>query len=569
MANKSLNGVLEHVRLVAAVHTYRDRADHDLLERFVKTGDEAAFTVLVERHGPMILGVCRRALGNVHDAEDVCQATFLVLARKAASVRKSTSLPSWLYGVACRVAAGLKRERVRRQRRERQRETAAPKDTGALVSWRELRTILDEELEQIAERYRTPLILCYLEGKTRDEAAQEVGVPVTTLHGRLERGRSLLRGRLTQRGLTLSAALFTALLGESAGHAALPATFVVTSSRAALAVAGGQPITEVVSANVVTLTQGVLKNMLLTKLKLGTAWLMCACLVAAVTCSSWTSVGSAQDVPLQGSKALQPSPAKTETDADFLRRVSVDLRGVEPSPAERHFFVASKDTGKRQKVIDLFIQERQAKKPQKERALADLEDLILREYQAELQTERKAARSARFRLLMQAASEAVSDEDFLRRAWLDLTGKLPSPEEVDRFLKNKDPDKRTRTIDKLLKSDQLVPVWNLFWREIMAAPKSTPTGLGTLQQDFIKELLGAKDKGDTARIGQAHLDRLLGYAKEFPKNPDVPDAIQQIVTVYESQGKTVEANAWRDKLRKEHPHHPASKAAKYNAASAP
>src|SRR5580765_438678 len=125
MAKKSLNGVLQHLRMVAAVQTSRVLSDSELLERFVAARDEAAFAVLIERHGPMVLGVCRRALPNFHDAEDACQATFLVLARKAASVRKKTSLSSWLHGVACRVASKLKRDHARRTRREREVDAPA------------------------------------------------------------------------------------------------------------------------------------------------------------------------------------------------------------------------------------------------------------------------------------------------------------------------------------------------------------------------------------------------------------------------------------------------------------
>src|SRR4030088_2861079 len=117
MAKQPLNGVLKHLRNMAAVVTYRELSDRDLLERFVGARDEAAFTVLIERHGPMVLGVCRRALPNSHDTEDACQATFLVLARKATSVRKNTSLGCWLHGVACRVAVRLKRDHARRKNR--------------------------------------------------------------------------------------------------------------------------------------------------------------------------------------------------------------------------------------------------------------------------------------------------------------------------------------------------------------------------------------------------------------------------------------------------------------------
>src|SRR5881275_2857599 len=126
MVTRSLTGVLQHLRTIAAAQTYRDSSDHDLLKLFVEQHDDAAFTALVERHGAMVLGVCRRALGNRADAEDVCQATFLVLARRAARIRKSTSLSSWLHRVACCAAANWHRERTRRQRRERATPHAAP-----------------------------------------------------------------------------------------------------------------------------------------------------------------------------------------------------------------------------------------------------------------------------------------------------------------------------------------------------------------------------------------------------------------------------------------------------------
>src|SRR5262245_28249007 len=258
MTRQSLNGVLQHLRTVAAVQTYRQLSDHELLERFVGARDEVAFTVLIERHGPMVLGVCRRALPHFHDAEDACQATFLVLARKAGSLRKKTALSSWLHGVACRVALKLKRDHARRTSRERAMDTPAEKDPAVEVSWREVQTILDEELEQLPERYRVPVILCYLECTTRDQAAQQLGLSPGSLHGRLERARALLRERLTHRGLTLAAVLSAAALGESVAQAALAPTFVVSSTRAALLLAAGQPLTEsVITTHVLALTQEV------------------------------------------------------------------------------------------------------------------------------------------------------------------------------------------------------------------------------------------------------------------------------------------------------------------------
>jgi RNA polymerase sigma factor (sigma-70 family) len=363
MATKSFNGVVQQLRKIAAVQTSRACPDHDLLERFVQQHDDAAFTVLVERHGPMVLGVCRRALGQRDDAEDVCQATFLVLARKAASIRKSTSLSSWLRKVACCAAANLHRERARRRRRERAAPAPPPRDPGAEVSWREVQTVLDEELQRLPERYRTPLILCYLDGQTRDEAARQLGLSAGRLHGQLERGRQLLRQRLAQRGLTLSATLFAAALGDTSARAALSPTMVVSSTRAAMLLAAGQPLPEsTIAGPVRILNEEVLKDMFLTKLKLGAAMALCAGAVVALSAGLFAATGRAQDPNQPAPKWNQTQlSAKSESDEEFIRRVSRDLRGTEPTPAEIHFFLASKDAGKRQKLIDLFIQERQAR----------------------------------------------------------------------------------------------------------------------------------------------------------------------------------------------------------------
>jgi RNA polymerase sigma factor (sigma-70 family) len=382
MANKPLNGVLQHIRKMAAVQTYRELSDCDLLERFVGARDESAFTVLIERHGPMVLGVCRRALPSFHDAEDACQATFLVLARKATSVRKKTSLGSWLHGVACRVAAKLKRDHARRRTRERRADAPAPRDPAAEVSWREVQAILDEELQRLPERYRAPVILCYLECMTRDEAAKQLGLTPTTLYGRLERARDLLRTCLSQRGLTLAAAISATALGQSVAQAALAPSFVVSSTKAAMLLAAGQPLTDgVVATHVLALTQEVIKTMFLTKLKLGTAAVLCAGLFVTLVGGSFGSLGIAQEAKQEAKEANELlQTRKAESDADFIRRISKDLRGIDPTPTEIHFFVASKDAGKRQKLMDLFIQERQAKKAAAEPGKADL--LFLR-YKAE------------------------------------------------------------------------------------------------------------------------------------------------------------------------------------------
>ena len=514
MAHQSLNRVLHHLRQVAAAQTNRGLSDRELLDRFVGSNDESAFTVLIERHGPMALGVCLRALPNIHDAEDACQATFLVLARKAALVRKKSSLGSWLHGVACRVAANLKRDHARRKSREQRVDAPVPRDPAGEVTWREVQAILDQELQQLPERYRTPLILCYLECMTRDQAAQQIGVSAGSLHGRLERARDMLRERLTRRGLTLSAAMSAAVLCESVAQAALAPTFVVTSTRAALLLAAGQPLTDnVVAAHVLVLTQEVLKTMFMAKLKLGTAAVLCIGLAAALIGGSFTSLGFAQDGKVRWSAQNAGVPReKAETDAQFIRRISKDLRGTEPTPTEIHFFVASKDAARRQKLIDLFIQERQAKEKEhaideKVRRVYPVGDLVIPSNQP-------------------LVGGAGGEQRFF-----------------DRVLINHGSD-----------SVVLADAAALFLGRIVKSQnEAAAAGLGTLQEAFYKELHAAKEQGDVAKITQKYLDSLIDLVKRNPKSQGVADAMQQIAFIYASQGKTVEASAWREKLLQEYP----------------
>src|SRR5579884_879234 len=177
-----------------------ERGDPYLLERFVTQRDQSAFAALLSRHGPMVLGVCRRALGDEHLAEDVFQATFLVLARHAAAIRNRTSAGSWLHGVALRLC-----RKARAAERPADLPPPAPCPGPAdEASRREVCRILDDELQRLPERYRLPLVLCYLEGLARDEAAARLGWTTGQLKGLLERGRERLRGRLVRRGLTLT-----------------------------------------------------------------------------------------------------------------------------------------------------------------------------------------------------------------------------------------------------------------------------------------------------------------------------------------------------------------------------
>ena len=167
--------------------------------------DEDAFTFLVRRHGPMIFGVCRRLLGDSQEAEDALQATFLVLVRRSKSIRRREVLGSWLHSVAQRIALRARAQSDTRRRRERKAGNMATSRPTDDSTWQELRFALDEEIGALAEKYRAPIVLCFLEGKTHAQAAHALGCPTTSLTRRLNKGRDLLCARLERRGITLAA----------------------------------------------------------------------------------------------------------------------------------------------------------------------------------------------------------------------------------------------------------------------------------------------------------------------------------------------------------------------------
>jgi RNA polymerase sigma factor (sigma-70 family) len=224
--NRPLSGVLRRLRSDLAAQETRGLTDAELLGRFASESDGAAFSALMERHSSMVLGVCRRVLGHAQDAEDACQATFLVLARKARSIRKTASLGSWLHGVAYRVSLRLKSAATRRPQPNSCLRDPAAADTAFVVSWQEVMQVLDEELDRLPATYRAPLVLCYLEGQTMDEGAKQLGWKLGAFRGRLQRGRDMLRKRLTRRGITLPAVLFSVGLSSSISSAAMPTTYV-------------------------------------------------------------------------------------------------------------------------------------------------------------------------------------------------------------------------------------------------------------------------------------------------------------------------------------------------------
>ncbi|HMC66204.1 MAG TPA: sigma-70 family RNA polymerase sigma factor, partial [Gemmataceae bacterium] len=281
MATAHASIVVRHLRSLVTAERTGHLPDHVLLERFTRGREEGAFASLVRRHGPLVLGVCRRVLHNQHDAEDAFQATFLVLARKAASVGKQGSLAGWLYQVAYHLAIKARAQAVNRQQYEKQFSSRPAADPLEELTGRELLRVLDEELQDLPDRYRTPLVLCYLEGQTRDQAAHQLGWSVRTLHRRLEEGKERLRFRLARRGMALPAGLLAAGLTQGAATAAVPATLVhATVQAAALTAAGHAAGAGVVSASAVALADTATKALAATKIKIAAASLLAFALVA-------------------------------------------------------------------------------------------------------------------------------------------------------------------------------------------------------------------------------------------------------------------------------------------------
>jgi RNA polymerase sigma factor (sigma-70 family) len=331
MTNGDPTAWMRHLRRMLAAPCAGELTDAELLERFVAGRDEAAFEVLVWRHGPKVLGLCRRVLRHEQNAEDAFQATFLVLVRKAGSISRRQALASWLYRVAYHIALRAKTRADKRAARDTALADVAvavrPDSIGD-----DLRPALDEEVSRLPEKYRAPFILCYLDGKTNEEAARELGCPKGTVQSRLAWARQRLRTRLTRRGLALSGGLPGAWMPES-GPAVVPALLVDATRRAALQVAAGKPVAAVVSGPVTALTTGVLRTMLWTKILI-----LVGCVLAGGTLVVGAGMArqalGANETPGMAAEAPQAASQKPEKPAH---------RAEAPPPKEQTFAIEIRD----------------------------------------------------------------------------------------------------------------------------------------------------------------------------------------------------------------------------------
>jgi RNA polymerase sigma factor (sigma-70 family) len=299
MTSRRLPDILRHCKRLFLSSAATEWSDRRLLERFALHRDELAFASLIRRHGCLVLGVGRRILHQEQDAEDVFQATFLILARKAASGRWQESIAGWLYRVAYRLAIRTRSKILRQRAVDRKRGTLLETKAMAGCDRSELHAVLDDELQRLSSEYRQPLLLCYLEAKTRDQAAQQLGWSRRTLERRLEQGLKLLRVRLCRRGVELPTALLIAGLSQQAASANVSAAIVATTVEVAVLGSGVATVGSAISAQVAALAQGGLKAMAMNRLIVG-AIVLFAVAVGAV------------GVGLTGQRLLVTSVAKED-----------------------------------------------------------------------------------------------------------------------------------------------------------------------------------------------------------------------------------------------------------------
>jgi RNA polymerase sigma factor (sigma-70 family) len=308
VAGETLGDVIRRLGRAGWLQNDLAQTDAQLVERFARRSDEPAFAALMARHGPMVLGVCRRLLHDAQEAEDAFQATFLVLARKASRIQRQALLGPWLYGVAWRVAVRLRGRLARRRGREQSGVDldGLPADDAA---WSEVHWLVHEEVQRLPKAYRSTVVLCCLEGKSNEEAARLLGRPVGTIKSRLLRARELLRSRLARRGLAVSGAVMGTELAVPAAPAS--AALAETTLRAARSLAAGGAASGLVTARVVMLSQEVLRTMWWKKFVLAAALMLAVALLGGVGSRVYQAWAARPDEALKhpAQPADLPAPA--------------------------------------------------------------------------------------------------------------------------------------------------------------------------------------------------------------------------------------------------------------------
>ncbi|MGL6073769.1 MAG: sigma-70 family RNA polymerase sigma factor [Fimbriiglobus sp.] len=318
----------------------RECTDTELLSAFVQSCSQVAFAELVRRHGPMVMGVCRRIVPDCHVAEDAFQAAFLVLARRAASVKPTETLGGWLYATATRTSWKARAKYLRLRSRE-QNVDPFPERAISDAIHDDTAKILDEELSALPERWRVPLLLCDLQGMPQRQVAGQLGIAVSSLAGRLGTARKRLADKLTARGVTLSGFTLTAAIA--------PQTSQQLAAAAAILAAGGVPV-GIATTSALQLSEGIMPMLFATKMKVTVVVLVATAMITLGFGSTILPIlVAAGDPP---AAAVKPAIGPNLSDEDFLKRMCLDLRGTPATTAELGYFLADKDGNKRKKVVE-------------------------------------------------------------------------------------------------------------------------------------------------------------------------------------------------------------------------
>ncbi len=335
MANSPMSRFIQHFRRLILMRERAGMTDGQLLESFVSRREAAALEVLMGRHALMVWNVCRRVLTHCHDAEDAFQATFLVLVRRASTIVPRERVANWLYGVAHQTALKARATVAKRGAREKQSLLLPELATSEPNLWPELQPLLDRELSRLSAKYRAVVVLCDLEGKSRKEAARQLGLPEGTVASRLARARNLLARRLTQHGVTVTASALAAMLSQNATSAAVPTSVLLSSAKPITLFALGQVAgATALSTNVAALSQGVLQAMLLTKLKIAAGLLVTVGLLGSGI-GVISSYMPTQSASAQG-KDTKEAPPKSAIEERLIREnLQVDVEDLKKELAKK------------------------------------------------------------------------------------------------------------------------------------------------------------------------------------------------------------------------------------------
>ena len=342
MVNRQMGTVLRHIRQIAAARDTESVSDGELLNRFSTSREETAFAALVQRHGRMVWGVCRHVLSHEQDAEDVFQATFLVLAQKAGAIRDRQAVGSWLHGTAYRLALRAKRDAATRRAHERRGQCMPREKTFSESALREALALVYEEVQGLPDKHRAAFVLCCLEGKTLAEAARQLGWKEKTVSSAVSRARQQLRVRLVRRGVALTAAMCAIPLAQQAASAAVPAMLLKSTVTGALTCTLGKgATTAAMSAGVATLVQGATKSMSTMKLKTATVLFLVLGIGAAGLAIRSHQAIAAQQADREQHAAAEPTakerPQPAARPAKPKANDSITVRGLVLGPDGKPF----------------------------------------------------------------------------------------------------------------------------------------------------------------------------------------------------------------------------------------